>query len=180
MNPLKNQHPDFFNQVPLEKKTALLFELAGYEVEHNRRFGGKEVDIFFKNKKIFGSNYESWVCLFYKGNGKVWKKSIDHLFHILEAVRKELSKASSRYNDCQAMYISENGFTQGAIKTAKSKRIELVTRERFSKILENFIRDCEKTLRLSTLLNLYILCLDRMQEGKNCPGTQGKQGKEGN
>ena len=48
MNTKKTRYLDFFNPAPFEKKAALLFELMGYEVEHNRRFADYQVEIFIK------------------------------------------------------------------------------------------------------------------------------------
>jgi hypothetical protein len=70
-------------------------------------------------------------------NQKVRKNAIDHLYHILEAVRKELAKESNLYNDCQAMFISEKGFTKRAIEAGKEYLIVLITLKRLLDDLEN-------------------------------------------
>ena len=128
----------------IKLKAVQIFEALGYTVETNRYFGDHIVDIFIKREKIIGSEYESWVCLVSKGNQKVGKDDIRRLFHMWEAVRKELAKESNLYSDCQAMYISGNGFTGGAINMAKEKWIELTTPAHLHDDQVKFIKKCEE------------------------------------
>ncbi len=75
------------------------------------------------------------------------KEDIDGLFRDWQTVKKELARESNLYNDCQAMFISVNGFTKGAIAAARKYRIELETLDLLRKEMKEFIKTREKLSR---------------------------------
>ena len=119
----------------------------GYEVEYDRSFAGCKIEVFINEKKTVSSEYESWVCSFDKDNRKVRKEDVDGLYRDWQTVRQELARESNLYNDCQAMFISVNGFTKGAIAAARKYRIELETLDLLRKEMKEFIKTQEKLSR---------------------------------
>ncbi len=142
-----HKYPDRKKDESLEKKAAKIFEAMGYEVEYDRCFSGSKIDIFIKKKKILSSRYTVWVCFVDNRNRKVPKDTVDGLLITREVVRKELAKESDLHRDCQAMIISEMGFTKEARAVARKYRIALNTLESLSKDKDEFIKNEEKRRR---------------------------------
>jgi len=116
-------------------------------VEYDRCFAGCKIEVFINEKKTVSSEYESWVCAFDKDNRKVQKEDIDGLYRDWQTVKKELARESNLYNDCQAMFISTNGFTGGAIAAARKCRITLTTLDLLRDDMKEFIKTQEKLSR---------------------------------
>ncbi|NIM10877.1 MAG: hypothetical protein GTO45_02720, partial [Candidatus Aminicenantes bacterium] len=119
--------PKYKPGATLKEKALEIFKLMGYEVELNRQIAGHSIDIFLKKKKSIGNRYECWICFCDTGKRQVGKAGIDSLYPIREAVREELEKQPGICDDCQAIIISEKGFTKVAIEAAKVYHIELKT-----------------------------------------------------
>jgi hypothetical protein len=127
----------------LKEKTAEIFKLMGFDVEVNRNIAGHLIDIFLKKKKSIGNRYECWICLCISSSDKakkrVGKTEIDRLYSLREPVKKELEKQTGICcDDCQAIIVSEIGFTRGAIESARAFGIELKTLEQLFSGLKEF------------------------------------------
>jgi hypothetical protein len=131
----------------LKEKAGKIFEAMEYEVEYDRCFSGSKIDIFIKKKKILSSRYTVWVCLVDNRNRKVPKDTVDGLLITREVVKKELAKESDLHRDCQAMIISEMGFTKEARAAARKYRLALKTLESLSRDKDEFIKEQEKRRR---------------------------------
>jgi len=131
----------------LKEKAGKICAAMGYEVEYDRCFSGSKIDIFIKKKKILSSRYTVWVCLVDNRNRKVPKDTVDGLLITREIVRKELAKESDLHRDCQAMIISEMGFTKEARAVAGKYRLALKTLESLSRDKDEFIKEQEKRRR---------------------------------
>lgn len=101
----------------------------GYDVEYNRTFANDQVDLFIKKKKDFSSTYNCWLCFCNNGNKKVTKSMVSRVNRVRAIVREELKKESYVCCSCQAVIISEKGFTRGCIETAREFNIALTTSE---------------------------------------------------
>jgi hypothetical protein len=110
----------------LAEKAAEIFRFMGFDVEMNREIAGHRIDIFLKKKKSIGNRYECWIGRCDTGKRRVGKDTIDRLYPIREEVGEELEKEPG-IDDCQALIISEKGFTKGAVEAAKVYGIELKT-----------------------------------------------------
>ncbi len=102
----------------LEEKAGKIFEEMGFEVEFNSKIAGHAVDIFIRKKKTFGNKYECYICKCQTGNRKTNIKTIRDVLTLLEAVRVEFS-------GCDAVIVSEKGFSKEAEKLAQTHGIEL-------------------------------------------------------
>jgi hypothetical protein len=128
--------------VNLEERTAEIFKLMGFDVEVNKKIAGHFIDIFLKKKKSIGNRYECWICLCSsrgdKAKKRVGKAAVDRLYSMWESVEEELEKQPGICcDDCQAIIVSEIGFTRGAIESAGVLGIELKTLEQlFSGLVE--------------------------------------------
>lgn len=109
----------------LPEKAGEMFESMGFEVDFNYWTAGRSIDIFIKKKKTFGSRYECYICKCDEGNRKVNKKCIDDLLVVREEVREEFYKQKSACDGCDAIIISQKGFTKEAVRLAERQGIEL-------------------------------------------------------
>jgi hypothetical protein len=100
----------------LTQKAGEIFEQMGFEVEFNRQMAGHSIDIFIKKKKTFGNKYECYICHCREEKRKVNKDEVNHFRAVREAVE-----------GCDAIIISEKGFTKGAVEMAAEHEIELKT-----------------------------------------------------
>jgi hypothetical protein len=139
--------PEYKPGATLKEKAVEIFKLMGYDVELNRRIADHSIDIFLKKKKSIGNRHECWICFFDTGKRRVGKAAIDNLYPIREAVREELEKQPGTCDDCQALIISETGFTQGAIEAARVYHIELKTLDQLVVDLNNFYADQKKLIQ---------------------------------
>jgi hypothetical protein len=139
--------PKYKPGATLKEKAAEIFKLMGYEVELNYQIADHSIDIFLKKKKSIGNRYECWICLCKEGNRRVGKDTINRFYQIREAFREELEKQPGICDDCQALIISEKGFTKGAIEAAKIYYIELKTLEQLAEDLNNFYADQKKLIQ---------------------------------
>lgn len=114
---------------PLEEKFARIFDDKGYDVEYNRTFANDQVDLFIKKKKDGSITYNCWLCFCNNGNRKVTKRMVSHVNRVRTAAREELPKEPYLCCNCQAVIISEKGFTKGCIETAREFNIKLTTSE---------------------------------------------------
>jgi hypothetical protein len=130
--------PKYKAGATLKEKAVEIFKLMGYEVDLNRRIAGHSIDIFLKKKKSIGNRHECWICFCDTGKRRVGKAAIDKLYPIREAVREELEKQPGICDDCQALIISEKGFTKEAIEAAKVYHIELKTPNQLAADLNSF------------------------------------------
>jgi hypothetical protein len=151
-----HQSTDQAKDDSLKQKAVKIFKAMGYEVEYDRCFPGGKIEVFIKEKKIIGDEYTSWICSFDKDNRKVRKEDVFGLYRDWQIVKQELARKSNLYNDCQAMFISANGFTKGAIAASRKYRILLKTldglhndKEEFIKTQEKLSRDFDDLLRAS-------------------------------
>lgn len=135
-------------------KAGKIFKAMGYTVEYNRRFRDHVVDIFVKMKKTFSSDYEYWICFIHNNSGKVCREEIERLISIREIVREELLKKESNFClDCQAIIISEIGFTKEADAAADKYSIELYS---FDMLVTDYIDFIDTSKRL--IKDLYDIC----------------------
>ncbi|MGD2086778.1 MAG: restriction endonuclease [Candidatus Aminicenantes bacterium] len=136
-----------YETVSLEKEAGRIFKAMGYEVQYNRCFAGHQIDVFIKREKIIGEKYECWVCFCDNGNQKIKKNAINRLYRTWNIVKKELAKESNLFSDCQAVFISRNGFTRGAVEAAKKYWIRLKTVEQLISDWWDFINTQKKLIR---------------------------------
>ena len=119
--------PQYGTSATLQEKAGNIFKLLGFNVEFNRPIGNFLIDVFIKKKKTFKDKYECWVCFCETGKRKVGKNTIIGSYPIKEAVRNQLKEQQFPCDECEAMVISEKGFTKGAIEMAKTYGFELKT-----------------------------------------------------
>jgi hypothetical protein len=120
----------------LKQKAGVIFEQMGFDVEFNRQMAGYSIDIFIKKKKTFGNKYECYICQCREGKRKVNKNEVNHFRAIREAV-----------DGCDAIIISEKGFTKGAVEMAGEYGIELKTPDNLESDLRNFNSIIEKLIQ---------------------------------
>jgi len=130
--------PEYKPGATLKEKAAEIFRMMGYEVELNYQIADHSIDMFLKKKKSIGNRFECWICFFDTGKRRVGKAVIHNLYPIREAVREELEKQPGICDDCQALIISETGFTREAVKAAKVYYIELKTPDQLAADLHDF------------------------------------------
>jgi len=108
-----------------------VFEGLGYIVEQDRELDGHTPDLFLRKKKSIGNRYECWICLIHNEEKKADKAFIDGIYPIREAIREELDRRAEECkeccDDCQAIIISETGFTPEAREAASVYKIECRT-----------------------------------------------------
>jgi hypothetical protein len=132
--------------VSLKEKAAEIFKFMGFDVQMNREIAGHLIDIFLKRKKSIGNRYECWIGRCDTGKRRVGKDTIDRLYPIREEVGEELEKEPG-IDDCQALIISEKGFTKGAVETAKVYGIELKTPDQLVADLNRFYADQKQLIK---------------------------------
>jgi hypothetical protein len=120
----------------LKQKAGEIFKWMGFEVEFNCQMAGYSIDIFIKKKKTFGNKYECYICQCREGKRKVNKNEVNHFRAIREAV-----------DGCDAIIISEKGFTKGAVEMAGEYGIELKTPDNLESDLRNFNSIIEKLIQ---------------------------------
>ncbi|MCP5107085.1 MAG: NACHT domain-containing protein [bacterium] len=131
-----------------EKNIGEIFRLMGFDVEHNLRIAGYEIDIHFKKKKSFGTKYEHYICDCKDYKRPVGKETVNKFYAVQQSVVRELDK--QKYGtDCEAVIVSRSGFTVSAKKSAKILGITLTTYGELLANLMNFDR------YLSTLIRDY-------------------------
>jgi hypothetical protein len=130
----------------LKEKAAEIFKFMGFDVEMNRQIAGHRIDIFLKKKKSIGNRYECWIGRCDMGKRRVGKDTIDRLYPIREEVGEELEKEPG-IDDCQALIISEKGFTKDAVEAAKVFGIELKTPDQLAADLNRFYADQKQLIK---------------------------------
>jgi hypothetical protein len=130
----------------LKEKAAEIFKFMGFDVEMNREIAGHLIDIFLKKKKSIGNRYECWIGRCDTGKRRVGKDTIDRLYPIREEVREKLEKEPG-IDDCQALIISEKGFTKDSMEAAKVYGIELKTPDQLVADLNRFYADQKQLIK---------------------------------
>ena len=105
-----------------EEKTGEIFKLKGFEVEIDAQIAGFQVDILLKKRKSIGKLYEYYVC-----ECKNWTSNVDQDVVTKSHSTREAARAALKTTNCEAIIISESGFTCRAKLTAGSLGIELYT-----------------------------------------------------
>lgn len=109
----------------LREKAGEIFKTMGFDVEFNRQIAGISIDIFIKKKKTFGYKYECYFCKCLEENRKGNKTTVEDVLKTREALRQEFGKQKSECDGCDAVIISQKGFTKEALKSAQKHGIEL-------------------------------------------------------
>ena len=133
MQKISEPTPQYETTLTLQDKAGIIFERMGFEVEFNRQMAGHSIDIFIKKKKTFGNKYECYICQCREEKRKVNKDEVNHFRAVREAVE-----------GCDAIIISEKGFTKGAVEMAAEHGIELKTLDDLEDDLKNFYSHMEK------------------------------------
>jgi hypothetical protein len=120
----------------LTQKVGVIFEQMGFDVTFNRQMAGYSIDIFIKKKKTFGNKYECYICQCREEKRKVNKDEISQFIAVREAV-----------DGCDAIIISEKGFTKDAMEMAGEHGIELKTLDNLESDLRNFNSHIEKLIQ---------------------------------
>lgn len=113
----------------LLERAGEIFKAMGFDVEFNAQIAGVSIDIFIKKKKTFGYNDECYFCKCLEGNRKGSKTIIEDVLKTREALRRELDGQKSECDGCDAVIISQKGFTKEAVKSARTYGIDLKTVE---------------------------------------------------
>ncbi len=120
----------------LTQKAGIIFEQMGFDVAFNRQMAGHSIDIFIKKKKTFGNKHECYICQCCEEKRKVNKDEVNHFRAVREAV-----------DGCDALIISEKGFTKGAVKIAAEHGVELKTLDNLESDLRNFDSQLEHLIQ---------------------------------
>jgi hypothetical protein len=147
MQKVSQPTPGYGISAALKENTGEIFKLMGFDVEFNREIGGHEIDIFIKKKKTIGNKYECSICDCKPGNRKKGKKIVTHFYSVREAVRNQLKKQPDSCDECEAIIISEKGFTKGAVDSANEYGIELMSYEKLLYELVKFHSNQKKLTR---------------------------------
>ena len=108
---------------PLREKAGDIFTAMGFDVEFNREIAGISIDIFIKKKKTFGYGYECYFCKCLDQNRKGNKTIVEDVLKTREVLREE-------FDGCDAVIISQKGFTKEAVKSAQKLGIEIISIEK--------------------------------------------------
>jgi hypothetical protein len=126
--------PKYETTTLAQEKAIQMLRDMGYTEKLDRRIAGHSIDIFFTINKDIKNEYEGkgfacLACFFDEEDRKVGKNKIKRLGPVKQAIWNELQKESNRdrCDDLELIVISQEGFTRGAIETAKTYGIMLRT-----------------------------------------------------
>ncbi len=137
-----------------EEKTGEIFKLKGFDVEIDAQIGGFQVDILIKKRKSIGKQYEYYVC-----ECKNWASKVDQDVVTKSHTTRETARAVLKTKNCEAIIVSESGFTNKAKLTAGEIGIELYTYDELLSELMDFdtyLSSLIQNFESSRLNNLYI------------------------
>lgn len=140
MQKISEPTPRYETTLTLQDKAGVIFKQMGFDVAFNRQMAGYSIDIFIKKKKTFVNKYECYICQCREEKRKVNKDEVSHFLAVREAVE-----------GCDAIIISEKGFTKDAVEIAADHGIELKTLHDLENDLRNFNSHMEKLINLSNL-----------------------------
>ncbi len=120
----------------LKQTAGVIFVRMGFDVEFNRQMAGHSIDIFIKKKKTFGNKYEYYICVCRGEKRKVNKDEVNRFRDVQEAVE-----------GCDAIIISEIGFTKDAVEIAGEHGVELKTLDDLEFDFRNFNPHIEKLIQ---------------------------------
>ena len=98
----------------LQEKAGKIFNRMGFKVLFDYQVAGYAVDIFIQRKKLFSNDSECYVCRCHEGKRKMDEHEVDRFIQVREAAI-----------GCDAVIVSEAGFTKGAVQLSSANGIIL-------------------------------------------------------
>lgn len=102
-----------------EEKTGEIFKLKGFDVELDAQIAGFQVDILIKKRKSIGKLYEYYVC-----ECKNWASKVDQDVVTKAHALRETARVELKAKNCEAIIVSESGFSNRAKLTAGRLGVE--------------------------------------------------------